>query len=151
MNCNLEKNKKHCNCTYEPCPRKGACCECIQYHISLNELPACFFSDEDEKTYDRSVTKFIRSKQHQCGRLSSSGLETVSQLLFCSFLSFLRRQESSKINTLWIPAFQPEADPSYGGREDDNKKQLRHSLLTRGSIKNQIPDLLQRRISERLE
>jgi hypothetical protein len=41
-NCpNLEKNKKNCPCTYEPCPRKGVCCECIQYHRSMGQKPAC--------------------------------------------------------------------------------------------------------------
>ncbi|MDD5455318.1 MAG: DUF6485 family protein [Candidatus Ratteibacteria bacterium] len=59
MECKIAQNKKRCNCTYEPCSRKGICCECIQYHLSLNELPACFFPDVIEKTYDRSIEKFI--------------------------------------------------------------------------------------------
>jgi len=29
MECNRERNLEHCNCTYEPCSRKGICCECI--------------------------------------------------------------------------------------------------------------------------
>ena len=29
MECNIEKNKRNCTCTYEPCSRKGKCCECI--------------------------------------------------------------------------------------------------------------------------
>ncbi|NCC95158.1 MAG: cytosolic protein, partial [Opitutae bacterium] len=33
MQCRQEKNLERCNCTYEPCPRKGICCECIQYHL----------------------------------------------------------------------------------------------------------------------
>jgi hypothetical protein len=58
--CGLERNKEQCNCTYEPCPRKGKCCECITYHWkSSNELPACFFPEDVEKTYDRSLEKFI--------------------------------------------------------------------------------------------
>jgi hypothetical protein len=61
MDCvNKEKNLSRCNCTYEPCPRKGNCCECIVYHKRMNELPACFFSDEVERTYDRSYARFIR-------------------------------------------------------------------------------------------
>jgi len=61
MTCeNLKKNLSVCNCTYEPCPRKGRCCECIQYHKSGGELPACFFTKETEKTYDRSIGHFIR-------------------------------------------------------------------------------------------
>jgi len=56
---NLEENKKRCSCTYEPCSRKGTCCECIRYHWKMNELPACMFSPEIEKTYDRSIEKFV--------------------------------------------------------------------------------------------
>ena len=58
MECNKEKNKAKCNCTYEPCSRKGICCECITYHLQRRELPACCFPDEVEKTYDRSFEKF---------------------------------------------------------------------------------------------
>jgi len=57
--CNVEKNKKGCNCTYEPCSRKGICCECIKYHKDSGELPACFFPDSVERTYDRSIEKFV--------------------------------------------------------------------------------------------
>jgi hypothetical protein len=60
MNCqNQSKNKAECNCTYEPCPRKGICCDCIRYHRDSGELPACFFSKDAERTYDRSVRKFL--------------------------------------------------------------------------------------------
>ncbi|MCK4590290.1 MAG: hypothetical protein KAT86_00950 [Candidatus Latescibacteria bacterium] len=61
---NLEENKKQCPCTYEPCSKKGICCECIKYHWQLGELPACFFTPEVEKTYDRSIERFIQSYQH---------------------------------------------------------------------------------------
>ena len=60
-NCNIERNKARCTCTYEPCPRKGLCCECVTYHRKSGELPGCFFSPEDEKTYDRSFERFIRA------------------------------------------------------------------------------------------
>ncbi|MGC8972533.1 MAG: DUF6485 family protein [bacterium] len=50
---------KNCNCSYEPCPRKGLCCECIAYHRSHQELPACYFPDDVERTYDRSISRFI--------------------------------------------------------------------------------------------
>jgi hypothetical protein len=61
MECeNIKKNMAVCNCSYNPCPRKGKCCECIQYHRRSNELPACFFPDHIEKTYDRSVATFIK-------------------------------------------------------------------------------------------
>ena len=54
----LKKNEGFCNCTYEPCPRKGNCCECLQYHLRSNELPACCFPDKVERTYDRSFRRF---------------------------------------------------------------------------------------------
>jgi len=60
MECKKEENLKNCNCSYEPCSRKGICCECIAYHRSMNELPACYFTDKVEKTYDRSISRFIR-------------------------------------------------------------------------------------------
>lgn len=56
---NLQANLKRCNCSYEPCSRKGKCCECIQYHLGSGELPACCFPDSVERTYDRSFRKFI--------------------------------------------------------------------------------------------
>lgn len=57
--CRIETNLARCNCSYEPCPRKGICCECLHYHRARGELPACFFPDDIEKTYDRSVGRFI--------------------------------------------------------------------------------------------
>lgn len=60
MECKKEKNMINCNCSYEPCSRKGLCCECIEYHLKSNEMPACFFPDDVEKTYDRSIENFIK-------------------------------------------------------------------------------------------
>jgi len=57
--CNKSQNLSHCNCTYEPCSRKGLCCECIAYHRRNGELPACYFTKEQEKTYNRSIRYFI--------------------------------------------------------------------------------------------
>ena len=57
--CTVERNKAKCNCTYEPCSRKGICCECLSYHRSAGELPACYFSADVERTYDRSIDKFV--------------------------------------------------------------------------------------------
>jgi hypothetical protein len=57
--CKSSDNKVLCNCTYEPCPRKGVCCECLQYHRQSGELPACYFPAEAERSYDRSIEKFI--------------------------------------------------------------------------------------------
>ena len=57
---NKEKNLAKCNCTYEPCSRKGICCECLDYHRRNQELPACYFSAEVERTYDRSIARFLK-------------------------------------------------------------------------------------------
>jgi hypothetical protein len=59
MECQRENNLKTCPCTYPGCPRKGLCCECIRHHQKAGELSACYFSAEAEKTYDRSIKKFI--------------------------------------------------------------------------------------------
>lgn len=59
MECKKKTNLKRCNCSYPGCPRKGICCECLAYHLNKDQLPACCFSDDVEKTYDRSVSKFI--------------------------------------------------------------------------------------------
>lgn len=60
MDCkNYQKNMNKCNCTYEPCSKKGYCCECIEYHKKLGELPACVFTREQERTYNRSISYFV--------------------------------------------------------------------------------------------
>jgi hypothetical protein len=68
MECNKERNiSTWCNCSYEPCSRKGTCCECLQYHFSHGELPGCVFPDDAERTWDRSIAHFVRL--HQAGRI----------------------------------------------------------------------------------
>ena len=57
--CKTAQNKSRCNCTYEPCGRKGVCCDCLAYHWRNRELPACLFPDSVEKTWDRSLRRFI--------------------------------------------------------------------------------------------
>ena len=57
--CQQEKNKENCTCTYEPCSRKGNCCACIAYHHRNGELPGCLFPPEAERTYDRSIRKYV--------------------------------------------------------------------------------------------
>ncbi|MBF0406735.1 MAG: hypothetical protein HQM10_05255 [Candidatus Riflebacteria bacterium] len=59
---NQNKNMKSCNCTYEPCSRKGLCCECISYHRRSGELPACYFSPQGEKTFDRSIDNYLKHR-----------------------------------------------------------------------------------------
>ncbi|KJJ83699.1 hypothetical protein OMAG_002420 [Candidatus Omnitrophus magneticus] len=61
MDCKKIENKKRCNCTYEPCPRKGICCDCIAYHLGNKQLPACCFPDKIEKTWDRSFDNFVKT------------------------------------------------------------------------------------------
>ncbi|MBP8625068.1 MAG: hypothetical protein KBE27_04565 [Syntrophorhabdaceae bacterium] len=63
MECTVEKNKTECTCTYEPCSRKGRCCECVVYHRGKKELPGCFFTKEGERTYDRSYRRFMMENQ----------------------------------------------------------------------------------------
>lgn len=58
MECNQTKNIERCNCTYDPCPRKGVCCECIAYHLKSRQLPGCYFPNDAEKTFDRSFEHF---------------------------------------------------------------------------------------------
>ena len=60
--CKVEENKTSCNCTY-PCDKKGMCCECVSYHRARGELPACYFPDAVERTYDRSIENFVRIHQ----------------------------------------------------------------------------------------
>ena len=57
--CKVEDNKANCTCTYSSCSRQGLCCECIRHHWSNGELPGCLFPPEVEKTYDRSLERFI--------------------------------------------------------------------------------------------
>lgn len=58
MECKKEVNRERCNCSYDACPRKGICCECVQHHMALRQLPACCFPADVEKTYDRSFERF---------------------------------------------------------------------------------------------
>lgn len=60
MECRKERNKAFCNCSYEPCSRKGICCDCLRYHLAARELPACCFPNDVERSYDRSFEKFAQ-------------------------------------------------------------------------------------------
>ena len=33
MECQKQAHLKVCNCSYEPCSRKGICCECMSFHM----------------------------------------------------------------------------------------------------------------------
>jgi len=61
MECKQERNAADCACTYSSCGKKGMCCECIQYHLRMRELPGCCFPPEVEKTYDRSFAAFAKA------------------------------------------------------------------------------------------
>ncbi len=62
MNCpNRKINLENCNCTYPGCEKKGMCCECIRFHREMGEIPACLFPDDIEKTFNRSVKKFVQT------------------------------------------------------------------------------------------
>jgi hypothetical protein len=56
----IRKNLKGCTCTYTSCERRGACCACVAFHRDSGELPGCFFPADAEKTYDRSVRKYVQ-------------------------------------------------------------------------------------------
>ncbi len=64
MECHQKTNVEDCRCTYTSCSRRGSCCACVRYHRGKNEVPACFFSAEAEKTYDRSIEHLLRDR---CG------------------------------------------------------------------------------------
>ncbi len=66
MECNKERNREYCNCSY-PCSKRAVCCDCLHYHRIRSELPACFFPDTAEKTYDRSIEYFISLYQKEGG------------------------------------------------------------------------------------
>jgi len=63
MECRKQQNIAGCNCSYEPCFRKGVCCDCIAYHLRMRQLPACCFPDDAERTFDRSFEYFARLVQ----------------------------------------------------------------------------------------
>jgi hypothetical protein len=64
MKCqNQSANISHCNCTYSGCSRHGHCCECLTYHRASSELPACYFTKEEERTYNRSIRYFVERRK----------------------------------------------------------------------------------------
>ncbi|MBW2967984.1 cytosolic protein [Candidatus Woesearchaeota archaeon] len=60
MECKKDANLKNCTCTYPGCPRKGLCCECVAHHVKKRQLPACFFDEDTETTFDRSFEAFAQ-------------------------------------------------------------------------------------------
>lgn len=57
-------NTRECTCTYPGCPRHGKCCECVAHHRDHEGgIPGCFWSEEGEKLWDRSLDLFIKDKE----------------------------------------------------------------------------------------
>jgi len=58
---NKDRNAGKCTCTYAGCPRHAVCCDCLHYHLAKQQLPACCFPADVEKTFDRSFKRFIQA------------------------------------------------------------------------------------------
>lgn len=58
MECRKKKNANGCTCLHTECSRHGVCCECLRYHLGLNQLPACCFPKEISDTDERNISKF---------------------------------------------------------------------------------------------
>ena len=57
VDCKKVENLKNCKCTFS-CSKKGVCCDCVSYHLSNRELPACFFPEDIEASGNRSFERF---------------------------------------------------------------------------------------------
>jgi hypothetical protein len=84
MECKQEQNRTTCTpfgpldparrgetaCTYEPCPRKGLCCQCIAYHHENDELPGCVFPAPSQRCgveYRPEVERSYEPPSRRCG------------------------------------------------------------------------------------
>jgi recombinational DNA repair protein RecR len=61
---NIKRNMQYCNCTGS-CDKKGTCCDCLENHRSKGQLPACYFPNDIEAGYDRSIDNFIKVVQER--------------------------------------------------------------------------------------
>ncbi len=61
MECKKTENRDFCTCSYPGCGKKGLCCQCLQYHLKMRQLPGCCFPPEAEREYDRSFEAFARA------------------------------------------------------------------------------------------
>jgi len=52
-----------CPCTYPGCSRRGNCCQCVAYHRVKDQLPACYFTSQQEKSFDRSIAFFLSCRK----------------------------------------------------------------------------------------
>jgi len=63
--CRVERKRRSCVCTYTSCGKRGICCDCLESHWDKGQLPGCLFPPDVEKTYDRSVERFIKTYQER--------------------------------------------------------------------------------------
>lgn len=63
--CKVEENAADCACTYTSCSKRGVCCDCLKSHFQRGELPGCLFPEDVEKTYDRSIERFVETFQER--------------------------------------------------------------------------------------
>ncbi len=63
--CKVESNKKNCGCTYTSCGKRGMCCDCLRSHFANGGLPGCLFPPDVEKSYDRSIERFVQTYQER--------------------------------------------------------------------------------------
>ncbi len=62
MTCPSEEKLLHCTCSYISCDKRGNCCQCVAYHKDRGEIPGCLFSEEAERSYDRSLANLMRDR-----------------------------------------------------------------------------------------
>ncbi|WP_211253946.1 hypothetical protein [Pelobacter seleniigenes] len=48
---------------YTACPTWGDCSARVPKHRDHGEIPGCFFSAAAERSYDRSIARFIKDQQ----------------------------------------------------------------------------------------
>lgn len=58
----IKINTQYCNCSSSSCPRHGLCCECLHYHRQRSEIPACYFTPDEEKTLNRTIEFFVQRR-----------------------------------------------------------------------------------------
>lgn len=61
MECQKEKNLQDCPCTYPSCSKKGFVVNVLGIICKEKDCQHCF-SKEVEKTYDRSIKRFIEEQ-----------------------------------------------------------------------------------------
>lgn len=62
MECLSTRDVSHCTCSCLACDKRGNCCQCVIYHRGKGEIPGCFFSPAGERSYDRSLDRFLRDR-----------------------------------------------------------------------------------------